>query len=150
MRKCLRLCVFAPEILLRLASVCMGEWVNSVERIACFLVAKDLIFNYAKICVCNAAFASVSCLSRSRHSPLLHLCLFEDCCVFPHCVNRMHSRRMHKRCERRDADTKDVTRTWMWKTRRGHERRDTEVSAQLSALTRTKTFFHSIGTSQTL
>ena len=48
MRKCLRLCVFAPEILLCLASVCMGEWVNSVERIACFLVAKDLIFKIRK------------------------------------------------------------------------------------------------------
>ena len=67
MRKCLRLCVFAPEILLRLASVCMGEWVNSVERMACFLVAKNLIFKIRKnlrlqrgfrVCVVSFAFAS--------------------------------------------------------------------------------------------
>ena len=33
-----------PGILLRLASVCMGEWVNTVGRIASFLIAKALNF----------------------------------------------------------------------------------------------------------
>ena len=54
---------------------------------------------------------SRSRILRSRHSGLSYSHLFEECCVFPHCVNRMHSCRMRKRDERGDADAKDETRT---------------------------------------
>ena len=54
---------------------------------------------------------SRSRILRSRHSGLSYSHLFEECCVFPHCVNRMHSCRMRKRDERGNADAKDETRT---------------------------------------
>ena len=56
-----------PEILLRLASVCMGEWVNTVGRTVRFLVATALNFKIREnsclhrvICFRVAAFAFVS------------------------------------------------------------------------------------------
>ena len=106
-----------PEILLRLASMHMGEWVNTVGRTISFLVAKAVNFKIRKNsrlhCVFRIRVESFSFVSFASFF------LFEDCCVFPHCVNRMHSLRMCKRCERKRRKCK----------RRERERQD--VNAQL-------------------
>ena len=77
-----------PWNAVRLASVRMGELVNTVGRTFSSLVAKAFHF---KIRLRDASSLSRSSLSRSR--------LFEDCCVFPHHVNTMHSRRMRENHE---------------------------------------------------
>ena len=101
-----------PEILLRLASVCMGEWVNTVGRTVRFLVATALNFKIRE----NSRLHGVTCF---RVAAFAFVSFVFTSCVFPHCVYRMHLRWMRKRHERhkrrererRDADAKDATPT---------------------------------------
>ena len=89
-----------------------GEYCT-LGRTVPFLVAKALNFKIREnlclfhvFCVRVASFASAL---RLLHSRLSCSRLFEDCCVFPHCVNRKHSCQMCKRRKRRNADEKDAT-----------------------------------------
>ena len=99
-----------PEILLRLASVRMGEWVNTVGRTIRFLVAKALNFKIRE---------------NSRLRRVFRVCVI---CVFLRTVvsspigqqnaltsdaQKTQKTRRRRGCERRhaDADAKDATQT---------------------------------------
>ena len=112
-----------PEILLRLASVCMGEWVNTVGRTVRFLVATALNFKIREnsrlhrvICFRVAAFAFVSFVFTSFWGLL---------CLPPLCLQnafaldaqktwktqKAWTRKTRRRRERRYANAKDMMRT---------------------------------------
>ena len=115
-----------PEILLRLASVCMGEWVNTVGRtirflkirvrvksfaFASFAFASFMFTSYvfASFAFTYFAFASFGSFVFASFWGMLCLPPLRQQNAFMSDAQKRRKRRRGR--ERRDADTKDAMRT---------------------------------------